>query len=259
MISVIVCSALPPTWKLHEEHVKDTISTTRYILPDNYEEQFEYIRLDNHKGQFKSLCAAYNEGVKRARGDILVFMHEDTNFMETGWGKSLINIFKDESIGAVGVCGTKKLLADNPDWAAAGNPYVQGQLIFPHQRYVDAGIAEPAETPLVLIEYSPKINERTNVLALDGVFIAIRRNLFDMAQGFDHIRWDDKTFDNYHFYDLDICMQILQKHRGRIVVTFDFTIIHYGKPIDQKDMKVHERYGKRFLKKWKKRLPLETS
>ncbi len=52
-----------------------------------------------------------------------------------------------------------------------------------------------------------------DVVAVDGLFFAIRRELFEK------VSFDTTTFTDFHFYDLDICLQI-RKH-ARCIVTWD--------------------------------------
>ena len=76
-ISVIVCSRADPAWTVHERNVAKTAGSAH-----------EYLRIDNRSGRY-GICAAYNKGIEQARGDILVFIHEDVFFMETNWAAVL--------------------------------------------------------------------------------------------------------------------------------------------------------------------------
>ena len=62
LISVIVCSKQDHSWDDHERNIKKTVM-----------ESHEYIRIDN-RFNAHSLCSAYNEGVSKALGEILVFV-----------------------------------------------------------------------------------------------------------------------------------------------------------------------------------------
>ena len=87
MISVIVCSRQAPEWDFHQRNVQKTVGC------DN-----EYIRIDNRKGEM-GICAAYNMGVQKAAGEILVFVHEDV-FHGRGWEKILrVNFYKTHPQG----------------------------------------------------------------------------------------------------------------------------------------------------------------
>jgi GT2 family glycosyltransferase len=221
MISVIVCSRQPPPWDLHERNIRKTSS-----------EPLEYIRIDNSDRSY-GICAAYNLGVQKARGDILVFMHEDAFFMEGGWDSVLAKKFADATLGLVGVAGTQYLFPDPPGWVVAGRPFIRGKVVHETQ----AG----DKFHLTVFSWDEKDSE---VVAVDGLFFAIRRSLFE------RIRFDETTFDGFHFYDLDICMQIRATHR--LIVTPDLLVKHQsGGAFD----KVWHEYAKRFTAKYKYKLP----
>jgi hypothetical protein len=196
LISVIVCSKQPPSWDIHRRNAAKTAGCAH-----------EYVRVDNSSGT-RGICAAYNEGVGRAGGDILVFMHEDVFFMEPGWGGVLRAKFEaDTAVGMVGVAGTQYLMKDNFMWIAAGRPFLRGRVV--HE--LDGG------RRTVLTVFSADKSD-AEVVAVDGLFFAVRKELFGA------IRFDDATFPGFHFYDLDICMQVRTTHT--IMVTWDILLKH---------------------------------
>lgn len=221
MISIIVCSRLDSTNDLHERNISKTIGT-----------EFEYIRIDNRNNTY-NLCSAYNEGVKRSTGETIVFVHEDVFFMEGGWGDKLENKFSDPTIGLVGVAGTQYLFGDSPGWVAAGRPFIKGQVV--HE-------TNNGNTyNLTVFSWE---NDDAEVVAVDGLFFAIRRNLFET------IKFDDQTFDGFHLYDLDICMQIRPTHR--LIVTKEILLKHQsGGSFND----LWQTYANRFLNKYKNELP----
>ncbi|MDD5672588.1 MAG: glycosyltransferase [Chitinivibrionales bacterium] len=198
MISVIVCSRKEPSWDIHKRNVARTIGA-----------DFEYVRIDNSQNKF-GICAAYNLGVAQSRGDILVFVHEDCVFLENGWGAVLAQKFAaDDRIGMVGVAGTQYLFEDVPAWVKAGMPFVKGRVL--HD--IDAG------QKFVMTVFSWEEGD-FEVVALDGLFFAVRRSLFEQ------VRFDDVNFNRFHFYDLDICMQVRRTHK--IIVTTDIIVKHFS-------------------------------
>jgi len=237
MISIIVCSRQPASWLLHENHAKMTIGVP-----------CEYIRIDNTQDTFKSLCAAYNEGVRRAKGDILVFMHEDASLETRDWGKVVEEKLQDKTIGLLGLCGTQYFFADNYEWVAADRPYLKGWIIHP-QALIERALPDvkewAPENDFLMMKFDPT-HVDADVVALDGVFLAARREVFDK------VKWDDETFDNYHFYDMDISMQI-RESGYRVVSTTDIFLIHYTGGVYFNE--TIKKYGQRFLEKWVKHLP----
>jgi glycosyltransferase involved in cell wall biosynthesis len=225
MISVIVCSRQPPAWDFHERNVAKTIGV-----------EHEYIRIDNTANTY-GICAAYNKGIKKSKGDIFVFVHEDVFFMEPGWGNILETKFtNNDRIGLIGVAGTQYLFADHPAWVRAGQPYIRGRVV--HE--LNGG------NSYILSIFSWDKSD-AEVVAVDGLFMAIRSHLFHA------ISFDDVTFDKFHFYDLDICMQVRKTHA--CFVTWDILLKHLsGGRADAQWVEA----GKRFLEKYKNDLPAST-
>jgi glycosyltransferase involved in cell wall biosynthesis len=226
MISVIVCSRKPSPWDYHQRNVAKTIGC-----------DFEYIRIDNSQNRF-GICAAYNDGIQKAKGNINVFVHEDVFFMEPGWGTILEKKFSEnEKIGLIGVAGTQYLFADNPAWIRAGQPFIRGRVIHELNR----------GESFILSVFSWDKND-AQVVAVDGLFFAIRANLFPS------LRFDDNTFDHFHFYDLDICMQVRKTHL--CIVTWDILLKH----LSWGNADAHwAEAGKRFLLKYKNELPASST
>jgi hypothetical protein len=225
MISVIVCSRKPFSWDFHERNVAKTIGCGH-----------EYIRVDNTEKKF-GICGAYNSGVENAHGHIFVFVHEDVFFMEQGWGNVIESKFaQNGKTGLVGVAGTQYLFANNPAWIKAGQPFIRGRVV--HE--LESGAS------FILSVFSWDKSD-AEVVAVDGLFFAIRASLFP------GIRFDDATFDHFHFYDLDICMQVRRTHS--CIVTWDILLKHMsGGNADAHWVEA----GKRFLAKYKNELPAST-
>ena len=75
---------------------------------------------------------------------------------------------------------------------------------------------------------------------------------------FESIRFDDRTFQGFHLYDMDICMQV-QALGKRVCVTDVLEIEHFWSEDSLKD----ERYRavldhnlELFYRKWEKKLPM---
>lgn len=222
-MSIIVCSRKPREWTLHERNAARTVS-----LPH------EYIRIDNQTGNL-GICAAYNLGVRRSHGDILVFVHEDVFFMESGWGGVLKNKFgTDPGLGLIGVAGTRYLSAGSMAWTAAGRPFLRGRVV--HE--LDNG------STFVMTAFSFDKSD-AEVVAIDGLFFAVRRELFN------RVRFDEATFDRFHFYDLDLSMQVAETHR--LLVTWDILVKHLSGGNAGEEWRAA---GKKFLNKYRNRLPV---
>lgn len=223
MISVIVCSREDPSRDTHRRNIEKTIGC-----------EFEYVRIDNRSNRY-GICSAYNRGVDKSSGEIMVFVHEDVFFMEPGWGRMLLTKFgSDPSLGLIGVAGTQYLTHWHPAWLAAGDPFLRGRLV--HE--LNGGA-----TRYLSVFSWDKLD--AEVVAVDGLFFAVRGDLFK------GIRFDERTFDGFHFYDLDICMQIGKTHR--LIVTWDILVKHLSAGNCDDSWK---EAGVRFLEKYRDILPI---
>lgn len=197
MISIIICNRKSTINPALKENIRNTVGV-----------EHEIVLIDNSRGQY-NIFQAYNEGVRRAKGDILCFMHDDILFKSKGWGETVNRIFaEDEKLGALGVDGGHYMPDCPCSWTSC---------------YTTSFHTWRNEKDGVCREYSNKEfsngQRLVELASIDGLWMCIRRNLFDT------IRFDDKTFTGFHCYDSDICMQILTAGY-RIKVTYDVSIIH---------------------------------
>ena len=91
-----------------------------------------------------------------------------------------------------------------------------------------------------------------DVVAIDGVCFFIPKCLFAS------IRFDDGTYDGFHVYDMDICMQV-QKQGKRVCVTDVLTIEHFWSESSFENKKYMKKLNENlllFYQKWKGGLPM---
>ena len=74
LISLIICSRKADISEELKQNIAETIGC-----------EYELCVIDNSRNEY-SIFSAYNEGVRRAKGDILCFMHEDVLFRTNKWG-----------------------------------------------------------------------------------------------------------------------------------------------------------------------------
>ena len=227
MISIIICSKNSTIPKELNKNISDSVGCA-----------FEVLVIDNSRNQH-SLFSAYNEGVKRSKGDILCFCHEDILFRSNNWGALIQNLLHNETIGAIGVIGTHFLPKAPMYWWHS--PYISQYSI-----NNDKGISTLNDTR----DYFR--GHLADVAAVDGVCFFIPKSLFQT------IRFDVQTFSGFHAYDMDISMQI-QKLGKRVCVTDVLTIEHFW----SEDSIQNQRYMAKldanmelFYNKWKDYLPI---
>lgn len=227
MISLIICS------RYHDiaQTLKDNISETIGV-------DYELIVIDNSENKY-SIFSAYNEGIRRAKGDLLCFMHEDILYHTNKWGEKLINHFNsDSTIGLIGVVGTHFLPKTPSYWC--DTEYASGTLI---QGYNEEDIYK---TINVKHDNFLKDSNIIDAVAVDGFWFSIKRNLFDK------IKFDEKLFKGFHFYEMDICMQVLTAGFSvKIIMDIEIEHFSYGN-----GDKIFDKARTVFFRKWKKKLPI---
>ena len=201
MISIIICARNNDISESLKYNIQSTIGT-----------DYELVIVDNHDNG-KSIFKAYNEGVSHAKGEILCFMHDDIILHSNGWGLSVEKYFKDSSIGAIGIVGSH-IIPRVGDWRVGYTGYhvlnfIQRTYTLWSGRYYSRLTQEGLSGAL------------TDVATIDGVWMCIRRKLFDDKE----LTFDETTFNSFHFYDVDISMQLLLSGR-RLVICNDIIIEH---------------------------------
>lgn len=195
MISIIICSRKEKIDALLATNISRTIGVP-----------YEVIVIDNSENKY-SIFQAYNIGVERSQGKILCFMHDDVFFHTDDWGLKVLAHFRDEETGAIGVAGTPYATKMPGSWW--GGDLVNQQL-FAENKVISKtigkslGNGEIPKAPAVL---------------LDGVWICIPKALFK------NIKFTEEHLDGFHFYDIDICLQVIQQGY-KIFTVFDVLIEH---------------------------------
>jgi GT2 family glycosyltransferase len=154
----------------------------------------------------KSLAEAYNRGIDRARGDILVFSHDDIEFLQPAeWFATLTGHLATADI--VGVAGTRRL--SGAAWAQSGPPFNSGQVA-----EVDGKFAKYR-----VVIFSVPARLVPGIQALDGLFIAVRRSVCEK------LRFDASIFDGFHCYDVDFSFSAWRMG-FKLAVATDLPVLH---------------------------------
>jgi len=227
MISVIICSVDPSRLAKVGDNIEKTIGVP-----------YELISVDNSSGRY-GLCAAYNQGGRQAKYPLLCFMHEDIAFETRDWGRLVNRHFEEPEVGLLGVAGGDARALVPCSWSV---PIGCKQInLIQHYKYLK-GISEH------VLETDPSgYADKKRVVALDGVWLCTRKEIFD------RIKFDDSTFPGFHGYDIDYSLQVSREFG--VYVVFDILIHHYseGRP-DRSWLKS----AMRLSNKWKKQLPVSV-
>jgi tetratricopeptide (TPR) repeat protein len=189
MVSVIVCS-INPERRAHTEQMY------RRLLA---ELPHEVIVISD--GQ--SMCEGYNRGLRQARGELVVFSHDDVIIHSPDFAARLVRQLQRHDV--IGLAGTTQLRYGSwfsPDGALFGQV---GGLTGNNQ--------------LQALIYDITGSATPDIQAIDGYFMAARRNVA-LQLGFD-----EATFGHWHLYDIDFSWRA-HKAGMRCAVANDILAVH---------------------------------
>lgn len=231
MISVIICSANEAELAQVSENIRNTVGTAH-----------EIIAIDNRTAP-RGICEVYNEGTKRARFDLVCFMHEDIEIKTQNWGSIVVGIFaNDPQMGLVGVAG-----GGYKSLAPSG--WYQLELRSEERYYQNLLQGFKYDEKKEIHAYhNPHNASLSRVVCVDGMWLCTRR---EIALRFP---FDGKLLTGFHGYDQDFSLNVFPHYK--VVVTYDVLMKHssegnFDKKWLDEILKLH--------KKWSYALPLTTS
>jgi len=180
------------------------------------------------------LIRALNQGARMAGGEVVCFLHNDTEMREPAWLERLVAAVRDGGrVGLAGLYGARRVRRDG--------------------RYVGRTIVHCLEghprMPAPVVE----------VAAVDGVCLCLRRALLDEIGGFD------EGYGFFHGYDRDLSFAVRERGLACMVVKARF--VHRGggtrtgerAPVAAADDLEQRRQAMaRFARKWRRRLPSDV-
>lgn len=135
----------------------------------------------------ESLAKIYNDGLKDAKNDIIVFMHDDLILETKNITPKIIRLFeKNPEYGIIGLAGTNNLIS-GMWWQDRSSMYG----VVGHEHEGKRHVNHYSKG-----DYSEKLKE---VVVVDGLFIMVHR------QRIKHTF--NEQFEGFHFYDLPICIE----------------------------------------------------
>jgi O-antigen biosynthesis protein len=180
------------------------------------------------------LISALNQGARLARGEVLCFLHNDTEMREPAWLERLEAALGDgRRIGLVGLYGARRV--------RRGGRYVGHTIV----HCLEGGLGMTA--PVV------------EVAAVDGVCLCLRRALLEEIGGFD------EGYGFFHGYDRDLSFAV--RERGLACAVVDTRFVHRGggtrtgerAPVAAaEDLEQRRQAMARFARKWRRRLPSDV-
>jgi glycosyltransferase involved in cell wall biosynthesis len=163
------------TRKINPDYIKHLKNSCGLLNPD-------IIPTENN-GEM-SLGQVYNQGLAKAKYDIVVFCHDDITFVTDNWGRKLCKHFtRNPEYAILGVAGTNKLVS-GMWWQERSSMHgivnhSDGKHVWTSRFSADQG------------------NKVLPMIVLDGVMFAVDKT--KIKHQFD------ESFKGFHFYDLGFC------------------------------------------------------
>lgn len=162
--------------------------------------------------------------------NIIVYIHDDIEFLRKGWGKEVLRLFNEnEKYGIIGVAGSAQF-DENGAWWNYEKKF--GQVL---HRW---------EGKSWLTAFSPLLDkDLQEVAVIDGLFIAIHKKR--ISENFS------REIESFDFYDIHFCLSNLLKKKCKIGVTTNIRVAHnsIGKLKDSwyKNREIiNEEFGRKF-------------
>lgn len=152
-----------------------------------------------------SLSSVYKQALIDSPNDIILFIHDDIEFLLKGWGKELIRLFEsNKDYGIIGVAGSAEF-DNNAMWWNYNKKY--GQVL--HRNNGKSW----------LTSFSPLLKEDLKeVCVVDGLFIAVDKTR--ISKNFSG------EIDGFNFYDIDFCLSNFLDKKTKIGVTTNIRLAH---------------------------------
>ena len=194
-IAVVVCSKKTSEEnKGFVEHIKETCGCDTHVY-----------MIHNPDGVSLSKIYADMLVNKEIDSDIIVFIHDDIEFLKKGWGAEVLRLFNEhEEYGIIGVAGSAQF-DERGAWWNYEKKYGQ--------------VLHRAEGKSWLTAFSPLLTkDLEDVVVIDGLFMAIHKKR--ISENFS------RDLDGFDMYDIWFCLSNYFAKKCKIGVTTNIRLAH---------------------------------
>ncbi|MDY3534153.1 glycosyltransferase [Riemerella anatipestifer] len=195
MISIIISSYQNSYYEKLKKNIEKTCGV-----------EYEIIKINNTDKT--PITEVYNLGGKRAKYPYFLFIHEDILFHTEDWGIKLLNHLNQKDTGIIGVAGSSYIVNVPSSWFLTDCDFVHTSFI-QNTRTGDRSVKRNLNIQ----------SNRTEVFKLDGMFLGMRREVFNKFQFNEKIK-------GFHGYDTDISLRIANRYRNFVVA--DIIVEHFS-------------------------------
>ena len=142
---------------------------------------------------------------KDVKENIVIFIHDDIEFLRKGWGKEIIRLFdENKSYGIIGVAGSAQFDSNGAWW---------------NYQKKFGQVLHRSEGKTWLTTFSPLLDkDLQEVVVIDGLFMALHKERVTKNFNRDLLGFD--------FYDISLCLDNFFAKSCKIGVTTNIRIAH---------------------------------
>ena len=197
MFSILICSINVSYLEKLKINIQETIGN-----------EYELLVWDN-LAITKPIAEVYNLLAGQAKYPYYCFIHEDIQFQTKNWSENLLHAFeKNKETGLIGIAGSKYKSRTPSGWSTGLLDLDYCNIFHKNKN----GVTEH-------LYNNPKHTLFEHVVNVDGVFIAIRKEVFNKT------RFDESQLRGFHLYDIDFSFQVIKN--WKVAVIFNIDIIHF--------------------------------
>jgi len=194
-IAVVVCSRKTTEEnKDFIEHIKNTCGCDTHV----------YLI---HNPDGVSLSKIYADMIVNSEidSDVIVFIHDDIEFLREGWGKEVLRLFNEHTdYGIIGVAGSAQF-DEKGAWWNYDKKFGQ--------------VLHRSNGKSWLTAFSPLLDkDLQEVVVIDGLFMAVHRRR--LAENFS------RELEGFDFYDIHFCLANFFEKKSKIGVTTNIRLAH---------------------------------
>lgn len=180
---------------------------------------YELLVIDNSNHQYSSAAYAFNQMAKKAKGDLLMFVHQDMELCDDYFLNKVDSIFKEnDNLGIVGILGRK-----DDEIIGNMNTLTTNSLVSPHH-----------------------IDTLTTVNSLDECLFVIPKSIVL------EYPFDERVCHHWHLYAVEYCYHMKSLNKTVAVLPLDTYHASYGDFMNEGYYQTLERLAKKYHHQFKK-------
>jgi len=233
LVSIIIATRNEPSTV--QRCLLNIVKTTNYqhyeiIIVDNASDEPLELVFDKNYAVYKlqvpqemSLSALYNQAVKHAHGEFLLFLNDDIEIQQANWLEQLLSLNQQPKVGIVGA----RLIDPQQHVLQAGYILGMGKIGIAGQIHQGLSVQE--------LGYQGRAQAMQQLSAVSDNCMMIKKELYHQVNGMDEQHYA------ILFPEVDLCLKITQK--GYKVVWTPFVTLQQngvGSIIRQRQKLIHE-------------------